>query len=195
MLASHAHACIQHRRPLYHCLLHHHQHRHRRHLHHHHQDSLIRSFTILPSIHSDALILHILFIHLPSLHHASSFIHSLGILQAPTLLPPQGMSHTPPAYPPGAPSLAGVGWVWQTTKKAHRRAAGLYDPTHVNATFRRYPCRFCLFFSRLRPRVAVARVTAQVCSGPCLLSRLFHKAGWYSGFFQKKKKRREKEGD
>lgn len=72
--------------------------------------------------------------------------------------------------------------------KEKKKFSFIWWGTHVNATFRRYPCRFCLFFSRLRPRVAVARVTAQVCSGPCLLSRLFHKAGWYSGFFQKKKK-------
>ena len=53
---------------------------------------------------------------------------------------------------------------------------------------------FLSFLLPTPPQGRSGTCNAQVCSGPCLLSRLFHKAGWYSGFFQKKKKEREREG-
>lgn len=67
------------------------------------------------------------------------------------------------------------------------------DPRECN--FQALSLSFLSFLLPTPPQGRSGTCNTQVCSGPCLLSRLFHKAGWYSGFFQKKKKRREKEGD
>ena len=63
------------------------------------------------------------------------------------------------------------------------------DPRECN--FQALSLSFLSFLLPTPPQGRSGTCNAQVCSGPCLLSRLFHKAGWYSGFFQKKKKERE----
>ncbi|CAI9153802.1 unnamed protein product [Rangifer tarandus platyrhynchus] len=61
---------------------------------------------------------------------------------------------------------------------------------HVNATFRRYPCRFCLVFSQVRPGVAVARVTHKCVLVPvCFLGYFTKLVG--TVISSKKKERRK----
>ena len=81
-------------------------------------------------------------------------------------------------------------------KRKKKKFSFIWWDTHVNATFRRYPCRFCLFFSRLRPRVAVARVTHKCVLVPvCFLGYFTKLVGTVVSSKKKKKREREKEGD
>lgn len=77
-------------------------------------------------------------------------------------------------------------------KKEKKKFSFIWWGTHVNATFRRYPCRFCLFFSRLRPRVAVARVTHKCVLVPVCFLGYFTKL--VGTVVSSKKKKKEREG-
>ena len=77
-------------------------------------------------------------------------------------------------------------------EKEKKKFSFIWWGTHVNATFRRYPCRFCLFFSRLRPRVAVARVTHKCVLVPVCFLGYFTKL--VGTVVSSKKKKKEREG-
>ena len=79
-------------------------------------------------------------------------------------------------------------------KKKKKKFCFIWWGPHVNATFRRYPCRLCLFFSRLRPRVSVARVTHSVF-WPLSAYSVISQSWLVQWFLPKKEREREKEGD
>lgn len=76
-------------------------------------------------------------------------------------------------------------------KKEKKKFCFIWWGPHVNATFRRYPCRLCLFFSRLRPRVSVARVTHSVF-WPLSAYSVISQSWLVQWFLPKKERERER---